>query len=1114
MQGTELRITLPEDAPPGTLIAIPVQGEDPVQLRVPPGVGPGSELVLVRVEGAEEWDVQIVNFVAAVDGYTEEQQIQDAQSYPQEVLPEAGEFREETGFSVMSDQQAAFWQAYSNNPGENQAEMFMQGQQQLGSQAEMFMQVEQQLAPQVDGHQRQPEVEPGQQITAHERSRQAYDGQRRALEEATIQQTELQRDEQWKADIQRTEIPTDVDSYKEAEPMAVAQTVRLETTVGIIDLILRSDWAPHGARRCLELVAAGELTDVSFYRAVHGCIAQFGLPSKRQWDPIPDDPPSGVPFLMGAVSFAAVGANSRKSTLLICLGDMTHCLGQNSWETPIGAVAESSLDVINNIFTAYGDLAEFGGQGPDTTLIRNEGNAYLHREFPQLTFIRRAWALDWDLDNAQDGNAENMPPMPPLNRDVDQVQPEMKEEDYGKIAAKAAQAAQEAAMVAASLAATAVTAEQAEAVTEAARNAAAAAQEAQAAAATAAAVNAATKPAVAAAAPAPTPAITTPAVAARSPATGIQSRPPASVAQSVPVPVPVAQSVPVQTVPADPMAPRVVKPTSSYTAQAQAKSPAAVQPLRTNSYSQAMPAKTTTITPSAHSVVAASPPVAQLPRTPSYTPPVLTAGPAIGQPMSVVTSRASVQTTRAPSYTPPPQIVQAAGSAIAQQPRTLSYTPPPQSVPVVVSAGSAVSQQPRTISYTPPPQSVPVAVQRPSYTPAPQSVQAAVPVVVQSRTPSYVPPPQSVHTSGPVASPMLVPRQPSYTPAPQTVYTAAAPTTMYGAPPMVVQQPAAPIQPVPQMQRPSYTPPPQAVAPQQVSRPSWTPVAMPSHPSYTPPPGAMGGAAPTMTALAPATPMTMPSVLNGIAMPRSPSYVPPGVPNAMTAPGSLPAVMSPAPPNSRLMSSAFQDESQQRRPVDNLMMTMQMPPSNGWQGPPQSPMPQWTPPPEMQNAAAPPFKGIPMQTMQAPPPQMQQAPPPQMQQAPPHQMQNIPMQTIQAPPPQMQNIPMQTIQAPPPSMMPNSQAQHFERPQTYIAPERPQTAMYPSSIADINSMPQERPQTQHFLPEQQLVDTVMQLNPDPFPNPFQQFQDMQSKSDVGGFNQLGQTLPVVPAWST
>eukprot|EP00927_Polykrikos_kofoidii_P076495 TRINITY_DN7357_c0_g1_i2.p1 TRINITY_DN7357_c0_g1~~TRINITY_DN7357_c0_g1_i2.p1 ORF type:complete len:847 (-),score=116.52 TRINITY_DN7357_c0_g1_i2:115-2655(-) len=183
-------------------------------------------------------------------------------------------------------------------------------------------------------------------------------------------------------------------------PGPVAYTVRLDTTVGVIDIIVRPDWAPHGARRFLELAACGDLEELAFYRSVKGCLAQFGLPARRHWPPLPDDPPTGVPFLLGAVCFAAVGQNSRKSTLFICTGDMSHCFGQSSWETPIGAVAEASLDALDRIETCYGDIAECGGAGPNTGRIHEEGNAYLQKDFPGLTYIRSAWPIDWTMDEA------------------------------------------------------------------------------------------------------------------------------------------------------------------------------------------------------------------------------------------------------------------------------------------------------------------------------------------------------------------------------------------------------------------------------------------------------------------------------------------------------------------------------------------------------------------------------------------------------------------------------------------------------------------------------------------------------------------------------------------
>lgn len=63
----------------------------------------------------------------------------------------------------------------------------------------------------------------------------------------------------------------------------------------------------------MELASAGDLTDLAFYRAIQashllcepigaffvakGCIVQFGLPPKRSWSPLPDDPPTGMRFV-------------------------------------------------------------------------------------------------------------------------------------------------------------------------------------------------------------------------------------------------------------------------------------------------------------------------------------------------------------------------------------------------------------------------------------------------------------------------------------------------------------------------------------------------------------------------------------------------------------------------------------------------------------------------------------------------------------------------------------------------------------------------------------------------------------------------------------------------
>lgn len=280
---TQLTITIPDGAPPGSILKIPIKnGQETVKARVPEGLIAGSTLVLTKLEGSDEWveDVRPPSVPASSRGQS----------------PAGPPFFEEQVASPPSS-------------------MELRSPLQTG---------------------------PPQPISS-----------------------------------------------------AVAYTVRLDTTVGVIDIIVRPDWAPHGARRFLDLAAHGDLDDLAFYRSVKGCLAQFGLPARRPWPQLPDDPPTGVPFLLGAVCFAAVGENSRKSTLFICIGDMSHNFGQRSWETPIGAVAENSLDVLDRIETIYGDIAECNGAGPNTGRINADGNAYLRQDFPLLTYIRSACPLDW-----------------------------------------------------------------------------------------------------------------------------------------------------------------------------------------------------------------------------------------------------------------------------------------------------------------------------------------------------------------------------------------------------------------------------------------------------------------------------------------------------------------------------------------------------------------------------------------------------------------------------------------------------------------------------------------------------------------------------------------------
>eukprot|EP00931_Biecheleriopsis_adriatica_P061045 TRINITY_DN3668_c1_g1_i1.p1 TRINITY_DN3668_c1_g1~~TRINITY_DN3668_c1_g1_i1.p1 ORF type:complete len:635 (+),score=168.31 TRINITY_DN3668_c1_g1_i1:90-1994(+) len=370
-QGTKVTLTIPEGAPPGTLLSIPIRGgADQIKVRVPDGCGAGSSLILTQPNGSEEWSLTVGKVVPHED--EGDDQIAAPEEVPEEKSPKAAK---EEDLAAQLEEQKELEKQWKLQQEEEEKERRRE-EEELKQKQEQEQEQEQELGKQETGSTAVPQKEEQQEQAAH-------------TETALSQSTDIFQQN----DFHSAETLTGPERVPDA---FVAFTVRLDTTVGPIDIIVRPDWAPHGTRRFLELASAGDLDDLAFYRSIKGCIVQFGLPAKRLWPPIPDDPRAGIPFLLGAVSFAAVGENTRRSTLFICIGDMSHCLGDKSWETPIGAVAESSLEALERIETVYGDISEFGGRGPDTGRINTEGNAYLRSAFPRLSYIRSAWPLDWN----------------------------------------------------------------------------------------------------------------------------------------------------------------------------------------------------------------------------------------------------------------------------------------------------------------------------------------------------------------------------------------------------------------------------------------------------------------------------------------------------------------------------------------------------------------------------------------------------------------------------------------------------------------------------------------------------------------------------------------------
>jgi len=165
--------------------------------------------------------------------------------------------------------------------------------------------------------------------------------------------------------------------------------VKFTTTKGDFVIQVTRAWAPLGADRFYNLVKHHYFNNNSFFRVVPGFVVQFGLsPSPAinkalQNATIADDPVTQS-NRVGTITFATSGPNSRTTQVFISLGDNSSLDSQGF--APFGQVT-SGMDVVQQLFSGYGDLPEMGGNGPREDAIAAQGKQYLDKNFPKLDSI-------------------------------------------------------------------------------------------------------------------------------------------------------------------------------------------------------------------------------------------------------------------------------------------------------------------------------------------------------------------------------------------------------------------------------------------------------------------------------------------------------------------------------------------------------------------------------------------------------------------------------------------------------------------------------------------------------------------------------------------------------
>ncbi len=172
-----------------------------------------------------------------------------------------------------------------------------------------------------------------------------------------------------------------------------AYKVRFETTAGDFIIEVHRDWAPQGADRFRELVAAKYFDDSRFFRVVSGRWAQFGIagdPKVAQaWRnrTIPDDAvrEHNKP---GYIAFAMPGVDQRTTQVYINLGDNSERQDAQGF-SPFGKVIEG-MSVVERLYSGYGENSGGGIRAGHQDKMFAEGNAWLDREFPKLDHLIRA----------------------------------------------------------------------------------------------------------------------------------------------------------------------------------------------------------------------------------------------------------------------------------------------------------------------------------------------------------------------------------------------------------------------------------------------------------------------------------------------------------------------------------------------------------------------------------------------------------------------------------------------------------------------------------------------------------------------------------------------------
>lgn len=160
-----------------------------------------------------------------------------------------------------------------------------------------------------------------------------------------------------------------------------------EGRTGTIKIQTHPDWAPIGVERFHELVETGFWKNCKVFRVVPNFMSQLGINGdpqvQKMWrNKVLKDDPVKTTNARGRVTYATSGPNSRTTQIFINTNTKGNAFLDKQGFSPFAEVVEG-MDIVDRIYD--GDREK-----PNQGKIQNQGNVYLDKEFPRLSYFSDA----------------------------------------------------------------------------------------------------------------------------------------------------------------------------------------------------------------------------------------------------------------------------------------------------------------------------------------------------------------------------------------------------------------------------------------------------------------------------------------------------------------------------------------------------------------------------------------------------------------------------------------------------------------------------------------------------------------------------------------------------